>query len=141
MTGTDPAKFDPEVTGAFQVQHLGSLQGAESVRITQVEADDFSVPAAPLAEAMQPGYAGDDNGAPPLPEQYALPAYTYPPVRQAPVSLMYAHSDGQTFTRVDVWNTLTHPSGDGDDDTHRERLLLRAILEHTLAMLKGEDVS
>lgn len=134
MTGTDPAKFDPETTGVFK--------------------------AVPLAEAMRPG----DDGAPPScgwnPANNAplcdwsadcevhgqnaptvLPQYTYPPVQQAAVSLLYAHSDGQTFTRVDVENGLTHPSGDGDDNVHRERLLLRAVLEHTLAMLKGEDVS
>ncbi len=130
MTGTDPASFDPEVTGAFQVQ--------------------------PLAEAMQPGYAGDDGGAPPPAQQYAPDPYAgttgglaamhvdrplFPNPAAPPVSLTYAHSDGRTFTRVDQDNALTHRIGDGSDDEHRERLLLRALLEHTLAMLRGEDVS
>lgn len=62
------------------------------------------------------------------------PAYSQPLV-----SLTYADSLGNVV-RVDRENPLTH--WDHESDTvHRERLILRALLEHTLAMLKGEDVS
>lgn len=103
-----------------------------------------------LAERLE---AQAHGGEQPLSEQYsAMPVQdtpygylppagkTAPILRQSPVSLVYAHSDGYTFTRVDTENLLTH-SRDGSDGDHRERLLLRALLQHTLAMLNGEDVS
>lgn len=62
-----------------------------------------------------------------------------PQYSQPLVSLTYADSLGNVV-RVDRENPLTH--WDHESDTvHRERLILRALLEHTLAMLKGEDIS
>lgn len=97
MSTTDPAKFDPEATGAMRL---------------------------PLAPAVK-SLAEKHEPAP----QYSQPL----------VSLTYADSLGNVV-RVDRENPLTH--WDHESDTiHRERLILRALLEHTLAMLKGEDIS
>ena len=99
MTNTDPAKFDPEATGAMRIP----LAPATAVL--------------PLTEKREPA-----------------PAYSQPLV-----SLTYADSLGNVV-RVDRENPLTH--WDHESDTiHRERLILRALLEHTLAMLDGGDVA
>lgn len=99
MDKTDPAKFDPEETGAMRMP---------VVPATAV---------LPLAEKREPA------------PQYSQPL----------VSLTYADSLGNVV-RVDRENPLTH-WGHESDTIHRERLILRALLEHTLAMLKGEDIS
>jgi hypothetical protein len=74
--------------------------------------------------------------------EVAAPAVPDPvPTPLPAVSLTYTWSDGTTMTRVDVANLLTDGSELLSEGTHRERLILRALLEHTLATLKGEDVS
>lgn len=104
MNATDPAKFDPEATGAMRIPLMQQVQ-----------------PVKPLADAL----AEKDTPAPP----YSQPL----------VSLTYADSLGNVV-RVDRENPLTH--WDGQSDTvHRERLILRALLTHTLAMLDGDDVT
>ncbi|MFF3928261.1 hypothetical protein [Streptomyces hirsutus] len=52
--------------------------------------------------------------------------------RQKPTTLVYAWSDGQTLSVVDQ-------SG-GIPDSTRERALLRALLNHTLAQLDQHDL-
>ena len=149
MISTDPAGFDSEATGAFKVQPLG-----EAVPLTEpsgLGGEGFG----PLGERLEAQAQAhvDEYGHPSDCQGCAAPTcgpvgpYGYTPSRilmdpsltHPPVSLVYAHSDGKTFTRVDMDNPLTNSSG--DDDVHRERLLLRALLTHTLAMLNGEDVS
>lgn len=101
MNATDPAKFDPEATGAMRIPLAAKP----------------APPVMTLAEKDTPA-----------------PAYSQPLV-----SLMYADSLGNVV-RVDRENPLTH--WDGESDTiHRERLILKALLTHTLAMLNGEDIS
>jgi len=60
-------------------------------------------------------------------------------VNQPYVSLVYVGTDGVS-RRVDGDHSLIshHDSTDAD---HRERLILKALLMHALAMLNGEDVS
>ena len=55
-------------------------------------------------------------------------------------ALIYRSSDGTTFTLIDRV-PVAEQDGEMTDDDHRERLICRAILEHALAILKGEDVS
>lgn len=139
MINTDPAGFNSESTGTFRVQPLNAACIAADAGITveRLEA---------TTHVDEYGHRGDCDGcaAPTCgpPETMCLPPVTgyIAPFGPAPVSLVYAHSDGYTFTRVDTENLLTH-SRDGSDGDHRERLLLRALLQHTLAMLNGEDVS
>lgn len=152
MTNTDPAAFNSETTGMFKVQPLSA--DVMDVRVEQVPLTERLEERAARVEAQahvdEYGHRTDCQGCsaptcgPPVQDTaygYLPPRETITPIlRQLPVSLTYAHSDGETFTRVDTDNSLTHP-GDLTDHDHRERLLLRALLEHTLAMLKGEDVS
>lgn len=129
MINTDPAGFNSETTGVFKVQPL-----SETI-IERLEA---------TAHVDEYGHPSDCNGcaAPTCgpPETMCLPPVTgyIAPFGQPPVSLVYVDGSGQPV-RVDVDNPITHSSGDGD--IHRERLLLRALLQHVLAMLDGEDVS
>lgn len=55
-------------------------------------------------------------------------------------ALVYRWSNGTTFTLVDRV-PVAEQDGEMTDDDHRERLICRAILEHALAILKGENVS
>jgi hypothetical protein len=66
---------------------------------------------------------------------------TPPPTyaHQSYVSLVYVGTDGVS-RRVDGdHNLISHH--DSTDADHRERLILKALLMHALAMLNGEDVS
>lgn len=137
MINTDPAGFNSESTGTFRVQPLNAACIAADAGITveRLEA---------TAHVDEYGHRGDCDGcaAPTCgpPETMCLPPVTgyIAPFGQPPVSLVYVDGSGQPV-RVDVDNPITHSSGDGD--IHRERLLLRALLQHVLAMLDGEDVS
>lgn len=53
--------------------------------------------------------------------------------KQRPLTLLYAHSDGETYSHVD------QPGG--IPDSPRERALLRAILTHTLHTLDGHELA
>jgi hypothetical protein len=89
-----------------------------------------------LAEAMETRNPLVD----PVPVQAVLPVQPTPPyVNQPYVSLVYVGTDGVS-RRVDGDHNLIshHESTDAD---HRERLILKALLRHALAMLNGEDVS
>lgn len=66
-------------------------------------------------------------------DHHVLPKGTGP-------ALIYRHSNGDTFTLVDRV-PVAEQDGEMTDDDHRERLICRAILEHALAILRGEDVS
>jgi len=114
MSGTDPATFDPESTGTFRVQ--------------------------PLADALvmgEPTVERDYTADIPI----AVPVLTPPAwLGTTGPALFYADDLGNTV-RVDSENYITHPGPDATDQHHRQRLLLRALLQHTLAMLNGEDVS
>lgn len=54
-------------------------------------------------------------------------------LRQKPVSLLYAHSDGETFSYVD------QPGG--IPDSARERALLRGLLGHALNQLDQYEIT
>lgn len=62
-------------------------------------------------------------------DEYALEQMAR--LKQKPTTLLYAWSDGQTFSAVDQ-------SG-GIPDRARERALLRALLAHTLSQLDQYD--
>lgn len=85
----------------------------------------------PLADAH--AYAADVPIPVPAPPAPAWLGTTGP-------ALFYADDLGNTV-RVDSENYITHPGPDATDQHHRQRLLLRALLQHTLAMLNGGDVS
>lgn len=51
--------------------------------------------------------------------------------------LVYRHSDGQTFTVVD--RTPVGEVGGDEDNLLREKRICRALLQHALDMLNGED--
>lgn len=113
MSGTDPAQFDPESTGTFRVQPLADALTMSGPTIEhQVSDVPIAVPAPPA-----PAWLGTTGPA-----------------------LFYADDLGNTV-RVDSENYITHPGEDATDQHHRQRLLLRALLQHTLAMLNGADVS
>lgn len=83
----------------------------------------------------------------PLSDALVMDEPTPVPIPPAPAwlgttgpALFYADDLGNTV-RVDSENYVTHPGPDVTDQHHRQRLLLRALLQHTLAMLNGEDVS
>lgn len=115
MSGTDPASFDPESTGTFRVQPLADalVVGEPKIEHSYVEAPAFMGQSA----APAPAWLGTTGPA-----------------------LFYTDDLGNTV-RVDSENYITHPGPDATDQHHRQRLLLRALLQHTLAMLAGEDVS
>lgn len=152
MTNTDPAAFSSETTGVFKVQPLGEavpLSNVGGVGSEPIEGFHERIEA--QAHVNEYGHPSDCQGCaacqtPPVQDTaygYVAPfePETHKIAPPSPVSLTYAWSDGYTFSRVDQENELTHRTGDGDENEHRERLLLRALLEHTLAMIKGEDVS
>lgn len=88
-----------------------------------------------LSELSEPLVQNDFAGQPVI-----LPVQPTPPyVNQPYVSLVYVGTDGVS-RRVDGDHSLIshHESTDAD---HRERLILKALLMHALAMLDGEDVS
>jgi len=136
MTNTDPITFDPEVTGSFSIKTLAGnpIQPAEQ------PPGEAPAPAFPGQDAPPYGYRGCSPFGEQAPNAFAPPEYIPPTFSPAPVSLTYAWSDGRTLTRVDVDNGLTN-RGDESDIAHRERLLLRALLTHALAVLNGEDLS
>lgn len=92
------------------------------------------------------GFDPERTGEMRIPMRSVVPVMTLaekdapaPQYSQPLVSLMYGDSLGNVV-RVDKENPLTH--WDGESDTvHRERLILKALLTHTLAMLNGEDIS
>lgn len=64
-------------------------------------------------------------------DEYALEQMTR--LKQKPTTLLYAWSDGLTFSEVDQTG--------GIPDRTRERALLRALLTHTLAQLDQYELA
>lgn len=54
-------------------------------------------------------------------------------LKQKPVTLLYAHSDGQTFSYVDQHG--------GIPDSGRERALLRGLLSYAMTQLDQYEIS
>ena len=137
MTSTDPTQFDPESTGTFRVGQLSEL----SEPLVQ---NDFAgqpvirpVQPTPPACGWNPVTATTDcdwDRNCPVHGQAVRPQPS-----QSYVSLVYVGTDGVS-RRVDGdHNLISHH--DSTDADHRERLILKALLMHALAMLNGEDVS
>lgn len=153
VAGSQPLKITPVDEGYPLMEradeygdpgHLAERLEERAARVAQVPLSDPSVGIDEYGHRTDCQGCSAPTCGPPVQDTaygYLPPAETITPIGFPPVSLVYAHSDGKTFTRVDTGNLLTHRTGDGNDREHRERLLLRALLEHTLAMLKGEDVS
>lgn len=123
MSSTDPAQFNPESTGTFRVRTLA--EGVPAIQPT------------PPACGWNPVTATTDcdwDRNCPVHGQAVRPQPS-----QSYVSLVYVGTDGVS-RRVDGDHNLIshHESTDAD---HRERLILKALLMHALAMLNGEDVS
>ena len=137
MTGTDPTQFDPESTGTFRVRTLAEAN--ETVERYEVpEGQPVILPVTPPpACGWNPVMATTDcdwDRNCPVHGQAVRPQPS-----QSYVSLVYVGTDGVS-RRVDGDHNLIshHESTDAD---HRERLILKALLMHALAMLNGEDVS
>lgn len=131
MTGTDPAAFDPESTGTFRVQPLADALTMSEPTIEHSKECGWN----PVSATTDCDWdvSCPVHGKPAVPPTPAWLGTTGP-------ALFYADDLGNTV-RVDSENYITHPGDDATDQHHRQRLLLRALLQHTLAMLDGEDVS
>lgn len=109
---TTPTEFNSENTGTFRVQPL-----SDRVDTRQLEEQTPSYAGEPITSNNPPWWLGLRGPA-----------------------LFYGDDLGNV-QRVDIESFITHPGPDASDVLHRQRLLLRALLQHTLAMLNGEDVS
>lgn len=106
---TDPAGFDPEATGAFRVAALSAGMG----QLTEQEAEQIK----PLPSPPVSGYVSPYNHGP------------------GP-SVVYQHSDGQTFSVAD----RIAPGGliEDPEDRVRELMIARALLRHALHLVDKE---
>lgn len=112
MTTTDPAGFDSEVTGAFRVDTLSNLGGVRSAELETEQTTPMHLPSPPVS-----GYVSPYNHGP------------------GP-SVIYQHSDGQTFSVAD--RAAPGASIEDPEDRVRELMIARALLRHALHLVDKE---